>query len=510
MSARDTGATGDAGDTAGAADTGDAPDTGDLSISGAPVTGETPAIRGPVASEEAEHRAVDPAVAERAEQIGREIAARRPEHDIDPTIDRVQMLTDLLGRPQDAVRAIQITGTNGKTSTARMIDRLLRETGLRVGRFTSPHLHTMRERIVIDGEPISEEAFVDLWEDVSPQVQMIDDQLAGRGESQLSFFEVLTAMAYAAFADAPVDVVVVEVGLGGQWDSTNVIDADVAVFTPIARDHQRWLGHDLEQIAEVKAGIIKELQPGAVVISAEQADEVASVIARTAVQRRARVLAQGYDLSIANRAVAVGGQLLDLSTTGGLYTEIFLPLHGAHQAQNALLALGAVEAFFGGGALDGSVVEAGFGAVDSPARLELARSSPAVLLDAAHNPAGAEALVAALEEAFSFTRLVGVVGIMADKDLDGILAALEPVLDEVVITQSTSMRSMDAEDLADVARGIFDPDQVHVAPFVGEAITLAADLAEQGQNDRITSGTGVLVTGSIILAADARAILLRR
>lgn len=450
---------------------------------------------------------VDPALSARAEEIYRLIVSRAPEHDIDPTIDRVEMLTDLLGRPQDSFRVIQVTGTNGKTSTARMIESLLGETGLRTGRFTSPHLHTVHERISIDGEPISVAGFVALWEDVAPYVQMIDDQLAQRGQSRLSFFEVLTAMAYAAFADAPVEVAVVEVGLGGQWDSTNVADAEVAVFTPVARDHQRWLGDSLEQIAEVKAGIIKDLDPGAVVISAEQADEVASIIARTAVQRRARVLAQGYDLSIANRAVAVGGQLLDLSTPGGLYTEVFLPLHGAHQGQNALLALAAVESFFGGGALDGSVVEAGFAAVTSPGRLEVARSSPVVLLDAAHNPAGVQALVAGLQEAFSFTRLVGVVGIMADKDIDGILSELEPVLDEVVITQSTSMRSMDAEDLAEIARDIFDPDQVHVAPFVGQAIALAADLAEQGQVDQIASGTGVLVTGSVILVADARAAL---
>ncbi len=452
---------------------------------------------------------VDPELSARAEEIYHSILQRAPEHDIDPTIERVEMLTDLLGRPQDAARAIHITGTNGKTSTARMIDRLLRETGLRVGRFTSPHLHTVRERIVIDGEPISVEAFVSLWQDVEPYVQMVDARLAERGESRLSFFEVLTAMAYAAFADAPVDVAVIEVGLGGRWDSTNVVDAEVAVFTPISRDHQRWLGSELTEIAAVKAGIIKDLPQGAVVISADQDEEVAAVLARTAVQQRARVLAEGYDLAVANRAVAVGGQLLDLSTPGGLYTEIFLPLHGAHQAQNALLALAAVEAFFGGGALDAAVVEAGFGGVDSPGRLELARSSPAVLLDAAHNPAGAEALVSALEEAFAFTRLVGVVAIMADKDVDGILAALEPVLDEVVITQSSSMRSMDAEELAEVARDIFDPDQVHVVPFVGEAIAVAVDLTEQGQVDQIASGTGVLVTGSVILAADARAVLRR-
>ncbi|HLS16183.1 MAG TPA: folylpolyglutamate synthase/dihydrofolate synthase family protein [Beutenbergiaceae bacterium] len=448
-------------------------------------------------------------LAQREAQISRSIIQRAPEHDIDPTLDRVAMLTDLLGRPQDAFRTIHITGTNGKTSTARMIERLLRESGLRTGQFTSPHLHTVRERITIDGEPISTEDFVTVWDDVEPYVQMVDDQLAQRGQSQLSFFEVLTGLALAAFADAPIEVAVLEVGLGGQWDSTNVADGEVAVFTPIAPDHQRWLGHSLSEIAEVKSGIIKALEPGAVVVTADQDEEAAAVIARTAVHRSARVLAQGYDIEVANRAVAVGGQLVDLRGSGGLYTEIFLPLHGAHQAQNALLALVAIESFFGGGALAADVVETAFADVQSPARLEVVRTSPTVLLDAAHNPAAAHALAEALQEAFAFSRLVGVIGVMADKDAEGILANLEPVLDEVVITQSHSMRSMDAQDLAEIAWDIYDEDRVHVAPFVAEAITLAVDLTEQGDADQIASGTGVLVAGSVILAADARATLRR-
>lgn len=451
--------------------------------------------------------APDEAVAAREREIYAEIVSRAPEHDIEPTIDRVVMLTDLLGCPQDAYRAIHITGTNGKTSTSRMIEQLLRETGLRTGRFTSPHLHSVRERIAIDGEPISPEAFVAVWDDVAPYVQLVDDQLAQRGQSRLSFFEVLAGMAYAAFADAPVDVAVVEVGLGGEWDSTNVIDGEVAVFTPISRDHERWLGSTLEEIAQVKSGIIKQREPGAVVVTATQPEVVEPIIAAAAASRGARVVAQGYDIEIVGRRVAVGGQLLDLRGAGGTYTEVFLPLHGAHQAQNALLALVAVEEFFGGGALGAGVVEAAFAAVTSPGRLELARSSPAVLLDAAHNPAGAQALVDAVEEAFAFTRLVGVVGIMADKNVEAILATLEPILDEIVITQSSSMRSMDAEDLAEIARDVFDPDQVHVEPFLGDALATAVDLAEQGQVDQIASGTGVLVAGSVILAADARAAL---
>ena len=438
-----------------------------------------------------------------AKAIYRDILGRAPEHDFDPTIERVKSLMSLLGDPQRSFRAIHLTGTNGKTSTARMIERLLRELGLRTGRFTSPHLHSVRERIAIDGESISAVRFVEVWRDVEPYVAMVDAELAGRGESQLSFFEVLTGLAFAAFADAPVDVAVIEVGMGGEWDSTNVADAEVAVVTPISRDHERWLGHTLAEIATVKSGIIKALDPPAVVVTAEQREEVATVIADAARSRGARVVAEGYDIDVAERTVAVGGQLINLRGTGGLYTEIFLPLHGAHQAQNALLALASVEAFLGGGALDPAVVEVAFAEVDAPGRLEVVRRSPTVLVDAAHNPAGAEVLVAALEEAFAFSRLVGVVGVMADKDAEGILSVLEPELAEVVITHSHSMRSMDIDDLAEIARDVFGEDRVHVAERLDDALALAVDLTE---NDDRLGGTGVLVAGSVILAADARAM----
>ena len=441
-----------------------------------------------------------------ATQIYREILRRAPEHKVEPTIARVASLMRLLGDPQRSFRTIHLTGTNGKTSTARMIERLLRELGLRTGRFTSPHLHSVRERMAIDGEPISAEAFVATWRDIEPYVQMVDTELEEAGQSRLNFFEVLTAMGYAAFADAPVEVAVVEVGMGGEWDSTNTIDAEIAVFTPISRDHERWLGHSIAEIATVKSGIIKELDPAQVVITAEQQEEAASVIAEKAARRGARVVAEGFDIDVANRVVAVGGQLIDLRGTGGLYTEIFLPLHGAHQAHNALLALVAVEQFLGGGALDGGVVEVAFADVTSPGRLEVVRRSPTVLVDAAHNPGGTEALVDALDEAFAFSRLVGVIGVMADKDAEGILSVLEPVLPEIVVTQASLDRAMPAEDLAEIARDVFGEDRVHVEPSLPHAVALAADLAEQGDEDRIGSGTGVIVAGSVILAAEARAI----
>lgn len=442
----------------------------------------------------------------RAREIHAEILRRTPEHDFDPTIERVVSLMELLGDPQHAFRAIHITGTNGKTSTARMVESLLHEIGLRTGRFTSPHLHTVRERIAIDTEPITATRFAQVWDDVEPYVRMIDESLAAKGQSQLSFFEVLTGLAYAAFADAPVDVGVIEVGMGGEWDSTNVIDADVAVFTPIARDHDTWLGSTLGEIATIKAGIIKRTETGQVVIASLQTEEVEQIIAQRADDSGARIVAQGYDLEVVDRQVAVGGQLVSLRTPAATYTDIYLPLHGEHQSQNALLALAAVEAFLGGGALPGDVVEAGFAAVTSPGRLELVRSSPTVIVDAAHNPAGARALAAAVEEAFSFSRLVAVVGVMADKDADGIFAELEPLVDEVVITQFTSMRSMDADDLAEIARDTFDADDVHVADSLPDAIALAVDRAEQAQVDGIASGTGVLVVGSVFLAGEARAL----
>ena len=463
----------------------------------------------PDATEPEEASVIDAAEAaaeEEARAVYSEILGRNPEHDFDPTIDRVVSLMELLGEPQHAFRAIHITGTNGKTSAARMIESLLRELGLRTGRFTSPHLHTVRERIAIDGDPIPATRFVEVWRDIEPYVNMIDAELQGRGESRLSFFEVLTGLAYAAFADTPVDVAVIEVGMGGEWDSTNVVDGDVAVFTPIARDHDKWLGSTLTQIAGIKAGIIKPIAGDQVVITARQPEEVEPVIAAKAQAEGARVVAEGYDMSVADRQVAVGGQLLSLQTPAATYTEIFLPLLGPHQSQNALLSLAAVEAFLGGGALPGDVVEAGFGAVTSPGRLELVRSSPTVIVDAAHNPAGAHVLAEAIEETFNFSRLIAVVGVMADKDADGIFAELEPLVDEVVITQSASMRSMDPADLADIARDTFDAEDVHEAASLPDAIATAVDLAEQGQADAIASGTGVIVAGSIILAADVRAL----
>jgi dihydrofolate synthase/folylpolyglutamate synthase len=432
------------------------------------------------------------------------ILDRAPEHDFSPTLDRVREVCSLLGDPQRAYRVVHVTGTNGKTSTSRMVERLLREHGLRTGRFTSPHLTSVTERIAIDGEPISPDRFVEVWQDVAPYVHMVDQRSQAGGGPRLSFFEVLTVMAFAAFADAPVDVAVIEVGMGGVWDATNVADGEVAVIAPISRDHERWLGHSLTDIAGEKAGIVKD---GATLVLASQVEEVEGVVLAAAAERGARVLREGVELDVVDRQVAVGGQLLALRTSGGVYADVFLPLHGAHQAHNALLALAAAEVLLrGGGTLDGGVVEAAFAQMDSPGRLELVRSSPTILVDAAHNVAGAEALAEALGEAFAFERLVGVVGILDDKEAEHILAMLEPVLDEVVVTRSSSPRAIPVDELAEVARDVFGEDRVHPVERLDEAVARAVDLAEANLEGSMT-GAGVLVTGSITLVAEARTLL---
>lgn len=446
------------------------------------------------------------------QHIYAEILARAPENDLEPSLARVQAACELLGDPQRAYPVIHVTGTNGKTSTARMIERLVREHGLRTGRFTSPHLTSVRERIAIDGEPISPEAFVAAYEDVAPFIEMVDQRSEAEGGPRMTFFEVLTVMAYAAFADAPIDVAIIEVGMGGTWDATNVADGSVAVITPIARDHERWLGSELTDIAAEKSGIIKgaeALGRPAIVIDGAQREEVDAVIGSAAAERGARVMRDGAELDVVARVLAVGGQLVSLQGMAGVYTDIFLPLHGEHQAHNALLALAATEAFMTQGyePLRGEIVEAAFADATSPGRLELVRKSPPVVVDAAHNPAGAEVAMVAVDEAFSFSTLVGVVGVLADKDAEGILSVLEPWLTEIVITASDSPRALSVEDLAEIAIDVFGEDRVHIAHRLPDALDMAAGLAEQGAEAGREFNGGVIVTGSITLVADARILL---
>jgi dihydrofolate synthase/folylpolyglutamate synthase len=428
------------------------------------------------------------------------LLSRWPETRLEPSLDRIRAFTELLGDPQRGYRAIHLTGTNGKTSTARMIDSLLRAFQLRTGRFTSPHVEKMSERISIDGEPLDDEAFVRAFNDVAPYTHLVDTA----EPFPLSFFETVVGMAYAAFADAPVDVAVVEVGMGGAWDATNVIDADVAVVTPIAIDHASYLGTTAAAIAQEKAGIIK---PGSIAVLAQQTVEVAEVLLRRAAEVGATVVREGVEFGVVTRVPAVGGQAVSLRGLRGQYDELFLPLYGAHQAQNAAAALAAVEALIGGDdPLADEVVREAFAEATSPGRLEVVRRSPTIVLDAAHNPAGAEATAAALEDSFQFDPLIGVIGMMGDKDAEGLLAAFEPLLAHVVITQSATDRAMPADRLAETAVEVYGEDRVTVVPRLADALDHAAGLAEAETGDALSSGA-VLVTGSVVTVGEARLLL---
>lgn len=455
------------------------------------MTEETPALR----------VVPDPEPETELAAIEKALLARWPESRLEPSLDRIAALCDVLGSPQRAYPVIHISGTNGKTSTARMIESLLRAFNLRVGLFTSPHLQSIRERIVLDGEPISAERFVETYRDIEPFLDLVD---AGQ-EHPLSFFEVITGMAFAAFADAPVDVAVIEVGMGGSWDATNVADGQVTVLTPVALDHVKYLGTTPAAIAVEKAGIVK---PGAIAVLARQPDEVLEVFCNRAVEVEAQVAREGVEFGLGARLGAVGGQQLAIAGLGGRYEDLFVPLWGEHQAHNAACALAAVEAFLGAGRglLDIDVVRAGFAQVTSPGRLEVVRRSPTILIDAAHNPSGAAATAAALQEDFNFSRLVGVVGVMADKDVAGLLTALEPVLDEIVCTSVSDPRALPADDLAAVAVDVFGADRVQAAPRLDDAIETAVAEAEAGEEP---TGAGVLVIGSVVLAGAARTLLKR-
>lgn len=446
---------------------------------------------------------LDPGALEELQQVESELDTRWPETKIEPSLDRISALLDVIAQPQLAYPVLHIAGTNGKSSTTRMIDALLTRIGLRTGRFTSPHLQSVTERISLDNEPISAERYVEVYRDLEPYIAMVD----AKNDIKLSKFEILTAMAFAAFADAPVDAAVVEVGLGGSWDATNVADARIAVVCPIGIDHVDYLGPDILGIAREKAGIIK---PNSIALLAEQTNEVARVLIERATEVDAIVARQGLEFGVLERSVAIGGQMLKLQGLGGVYDEIFLPLHGAHQAANAALALAAVEAFFGAGTerqLDVDAIREGFASVLIPGRLERLRSSPTVFVDAAHNPHGAAALASALEDEFGFRKLVGVLGVMGDKDVAGILTALEPVFSEVVITANSSPRAMDPEQLGAAAIEIFGEDRVTVHHRLLDALDAAVTLAETTEDPRDSmSGGGVVATGSVVTAGEVRAM----
>lgn len=434
-------------------------------------------------------------------RVEKELLARWPESRIEWKLERMAALMHALGDPQVAYQVVHVAGTNGKTSTARMVDALLRALDLRTGRYTSPHLESITERISLDGEPISAEMFVRTYDEIVPFFDIVDTQF----DVRLSFFEAVTGMAFAAFAEAPVDVAVVEVGMGGRLDATNIVNPAVSVITPVDLDHMVHLGNTIAEIAGEKAGIIK---PGQTVIIGMQHIDAMQVLLNKVADEGATVAREGIEFGVAGRENAVGGQLLRLQGLKAGYDEVFLPLYGAHQASNAACALAAVEALAGGqGALDPDLVRAGFANVRSPGRLEVVRSSPTILVDATHNPAGARVTVDALADAFAFRRLVGVFAALGDKDVAAMLEIFEPFLAHVVVAENSSPRSMPVDDLAAIAVDIFGPDRVDVATGLADAIGVAVERAEE---DAEFGGAGVLITGSVVTAGDARTLLSHR
>ena len=430
----------------------------------------------------------------RIDAIEKALLARWPENRIAPTLERIAALVDILGSPQLTYPTIHVGGTNGKTTTARMIDSLLFEMGLRTGRFTSPHLESYLERISINGQSINPKELIFSFNDLSPYLDLMDTKF----ENPISFFEAMTALAFVAFAEHPIDVGVIEVGMGGQWDATNVIDADVSVITPIGLDHMEYLGNTITEIAATKAGIIKE--QGFVVL-AQQTPEAAVELLRRAAEVGADVAREGLEYSIDSRAIAVGGQLISITGLRGHYDEIFLPLHGKHQASNAAAALIAVEAFFGEQDLDIDAVRAGFANVTSPGRCEVIHRDPTIILDAAHNPHGAKAIAETLQTEFTFDDVTGIVALMADKDALGILQALEPVMNQIIATTNSSERSMSVADLTKLANQVFGADRVFAADSLPAAIDKAIQDAVRPLSEE---SLAIVITGSVVTVGEAR------
>jgi dihydrofolate synthase/folylpolyglutamate synthase len=430
----------------------------------------------------------------RIDAIEKALLARWPETRIAPTLERISALVDILGSPQLTYPTIHVGGTNGKTTTSRMIDSLLFEMGLRTGRFTSPHLESYLERISINGKPIDAKELIFSFNDISPYFDLMDSKF----ENPISFFEAITALAFAAFAEHPIDVGVIEVGMGGEWDATNVVDADVSVITPIGLDHMEYLGSTIAEIAATKAGIIKE--QGFIVL-AQQTPEAAVELLRRAAEVGADIAREGLEYSIDSRAIAVGGQLISITGLRGHYDDIFLPLHGKHQASNAAAALIAVEAFFGEQDLDIDAVRAGFANVTSPGRCEVIHRDPTIILDAAHNPHGAKAIAETMQSEFTFDEVTGIVALMADKDALGILHELEPILNQIIVTTNSSERSMSVAELNKLATQVFGADRV----FAEETLPAAIDRAVKDANRPLSDESlAILITGSVVTVGEAR------
>ncbi|GAA1692059.1 folylpolyglutamate synthase/dihydrofolate synthase family protein [Microbacterium sediminicola] len=431
---------------------------------------------------------------ERADDVYDLLLGRQGEQWVQPRIERTQKLLDYLDNPQRTYRVVHVTGTNGKTSTSRVIESILRAHGLRTGLFTSPHLERFTERIMIDGLPVTDAALVAAWDEIEPFVGIVDAELTAAGDAELTFFELLTVLAFVVCADAPVDVLVLEVGMGGLWDSTNTADGDVAVFAPIDIDHAARLGDTVEKVATIKAGIIKD---DAVVVSARQAAEAARVLTAAADARTASISFEGDGFALTEAKLAVGGQLISVRGLAGTYDELYLPLYGAHQGQNAALAIAAVEGLIGGGErpLSADVLAEGLATVTSPGRAQLIGTDPTVIVDAAHNPHGVRALTATLREYFDFDEWGVVLGVLDDKDAVGIVAELADLSTQVFATAPTSDRATDVDALADVLEAHGMP--VAIYGDVGAAADAARAWAAEAER------RAVVITGSVVLAGEA-------
>lgn len=436
-----------------------------------------------------------------------ELLGRAPENKMEPRLAPLFRAMEILGEPNKAFPIIHITGTNGKTSTARMIEAGLRAHDLRTGRYTSPHLSKVTERISVDGAPVSDETFVRIWDEIRPYLEIVDGELQSDGQPRLTYFECLTILGFAIFADEPVDVAVIEVGLGGITDATNVGDGAVSVVTPISLDHTDLLGDDVADIAREKAGIIKR---GGFLVSAAQPVEAAEVLLAKAREVGVPFRFEGVEFGVEARTLAVGGQMVTIRGLAGRYEDLLIPLHGAHQAENAAVAVAALEAFLGGGEkeLNSELLHAAFEQVTSPGRLEVVRTAPTIIVDAAHNPDGIRASAEALQEAFTFSKLVVVLGVLREKDAEEILRQLQESLGDLAaefcFTQSTSPRAVPAAELAEIAVDLgYGEENVHVAESLDEAIEWAVERAEANED----LAGGVLITGSITVVAEARTLL---
>ncbi len=430
-------------------------------------------------------------------EVEQRMYRRIPENKIRPRLEPTRRAVELLGDPQAAYRVVHVTGTNGKTSTTRFIERILREHGLRTGRFLSPHLVKLNERMALDGESISDERLVTTWNEIEPILELVDAELEAAGEDALTFFEALAVLAFAVFADAPVDVLVLEVGIGGEWDSTNVADGDVAVFTPISLDHVDRIGGTIAEIAHTKSGIIK---PGSFVVSATQPLDAAGVLAEKAASTAETYKPYGDGWHLIDNQAVPGGTKFSVQGLAGEYHDLFLPVHGSYQAENAALALVAAEAFLGGGQqrIMDDIVRAAFSDVSSPGRLQVVSKNPLIVLDAAHNEAGATSLATSIRETFAADYVVAVVSILTEKDAAAILRELEPVVSEIIVTQSSSPRAIALADIEALAGEIFGIDRVRVSANPWHALELAKQVLPKAKNGMIVASGSITLVGDLL------------